>query len=181
MGLQIQGPSNSISAEVNRRGQLETFSTVLPVAAYSNYRFAGSYTLTDTITPSPSADFLYIKNRIDIPLIIVATEFWCETDEKIMLYRNPIGTPTNGTDLQPENCNFGSNQQAGGIFYYGEDIGGLSNGGLRNIVRLQAGVPKRYQFDNWTILTRNTSIRFYADSGGSELDFWVQFFFLPEI
>ena len=181
-GIHLVGPPFNYSARVNTNGKLETLSTVLDVAAATNYNDELSFTLTDTIVPDSTAvDFLYIKNGSDRPLVIVATEFWCANDETIKLYRNPSGSPTGGSTITPQNCNFGSNRQGPGTFYYGTSLGGLSGGGLRNIIRLQSNVSRRYTFDDWTLMPRNTSIRFYAEYGQSELDFWVQFFYLPQV
>lgn len=179
-GINLVDPSTGVSAKVNHEGKVQTLSTTLPVAATINAKSGMSFTITDTITPAPSADFFWMKNVSDKPLVLVASEFWSDTDAKIMLYRNPTGTPTGGLEISPANCNFGSNQQAPGTFYYGEDLGGMSEGLLRNIIRLQPNVSRRYRFDDWTILTRNTTFRMYIENSGGELDFWLQIFFLHE-
>ena len=177
-GINIAGGSSGKIARVNSEGKLETISASLNAPSQVNVNYASSYTITDTITPSPSADFFWMKNESDTPLVLVSSEFWSETEAKLMFYRNPVGTPTGGAEIEPANCNFGSNKKAVGIFYYGSDISGLTNGELRNIVRLQAGISRRFTFDNWTILTRNTSFRAYIENNGGEFDFWWQVFYL---
>jgi len=178
MPINIVDPSTGYTVKVNNTGKLQTIATSMPVAAQVNASQGLSFTITDTIVPSPSADFFYMRNESENPLVLVSSEFWSETDGKILIHRNPSGTPTGGSEITPANCNFGSNKQAPGTFYYGEDLGGLSGGQLRNTIRFQAGVPRRYSFDDWTILTRNTDIKFYVENGGAEFDFWLQIFYL---
>ncbi len=180
MGVYIIGGRNNTTAQVTSEGMLETLCTNFDVTQHVNFVHEESFTLQDTLTPSPSADFLYIKNLDNKPLAIVDSELWCDAAETIDVYRNPTGTPTGGTTITPANCNFGSNLKANGTFYRGTDVGGLSSGELRNRIRLQSGVPRRYNFTNWTLLPKNATIKFYVHEGNSELDIWLQFFYVKE-
>lgn len=182
-GIQIIGGGSNKTARVDDTGKLETLSAVLNVSAVENIENENSYIITQTLTPSADSEIFYIKNLQEDPMIIVASEWYCDSNEVVKLYRNPTGTPTDGTSLNPVNCNFGSNKLPSATFSYGTNLGGISGLGvnnLRNIIRLQAGVPRRYNFDNWTILTRNSSFVVNVQNGSSEIDFWFQFFMLTE-
>ena len=177
MGIQIVGNKNNVSAGVSSAGKLETESITLSSASYINLNFERSYTIVNTLTPQPSADFFYIKNEEDYPLVLVSTQVWCASDEKITFWRNPTGNPTGGSEISPANCYFGSNVKPTGFFYVGENIDGLSDGEKRNIIRLKGGVQTSYEFLDWTILPKNATFKAKAETGGSELDIWFQLFY----
>lgn len=176
-GIQIVG-SDGFTTDVSSKGRLRTVSVSTPPEHCINYTFGDAYYLQLTVTPSASADFLYIKNTSINDMILENMFVSCATDEEINIYRNPAGTPTGGSEITPLNSNFGSNKQANGSFIYGSDLSGLTAGGLFNSLPCYSGTNNAFTFRNWVIMPRNSTISFMAVTGNIELDVSLPFFFM---
>ena len=177
-GIQIVGTGNNRAVDVNDFGKLKTVSVAIEPEYCNNLTFGSAFQLQSTVTPSPSADFLYIKNESDYSLILENIFISCDSREDIWIYRNPSGTPTDTTNITPVNTNFGSSKQANGTFVYGEDIGGLSGGTLFNTLPCYADTNNAFKFRNWIIMPKNSTISFNARNGNIELDISIPFFFM---
>jgi len=81
-GIQIIGGGNNRIAEVNDEGRLRVNSVTLEPEYCANVS-GYSFQLQLTTTPSPSADFLYIKNLSNEPLILENMFVTCDTKEDI--------------------------------------------------------------------------------------------------
>ena len=176
-GIQIIGGGNNRIAEVNDEGRLRVNSVTLEPEYCANVS-GYSFQLQLTTTPSPSADFLYIKNLSNEPLILENMFVTCDTREDIWIYRNPTGIPTGGNSTQPINSNFGSSKQADGSFIYGSDLGGLTSGSLFNTLPCYGNTNNAFSFRNWIILPKNSTISFNARNGNIELDMSIPLFYL---
>lgn len=177
-GIQIIGAGNNVSAGVSEDGRLKTNAVAIEPEYYSNFQEEYCFYLQITVTPSPSADFLYIKNTDDTPMILENLYITCATDEEIWLYRNPSGTPTDGSETIPANSNFGSSKKADGTFIYGSDLGGLTSSELYNTLSCYADQNNAFTFRNWIIIPKNSTIGFNARNGDIELDISMPFFYL---
>lgn len=176
-GIQIIGGGNNRVAEVDDKGRLKVFSVTIEPEYFANNE-GNSFQLQLTVTPSPSADFLYIKNLSEDPLVLENLFVTCDSRENIWIYRNPTGTPTDGSEIDPVNSNFGSSRKAEGTFIYGEDLGGLTAGTLFNTLPCFSDSNNTFTFRNWIILTKNSTILFNARVGDIELDISIPFFYL---
>jgi len=177
-GIQIIGAGNNVSAEVSGDGKLRTRGIVIQPEYNINILYSEAFYLQTTVTPSPSADFLYIKNTNDDPLILENVFVSCSAREDIWVYRNPSGTPTDGVETTPSNSNFGSSKKPIGTFIYGSDLGGLSTSELYSTLPCYANINNAFGFRNWLILTKNSTICFNARNGDIELDLSMPFFYL---
>lgn len=178
-GIQIVGPGNNRSAEVNDLGKLRTTATSTAPEYGINLNNGLAFYLQTIITPASGGVFLYIKNTYEYPMILENMFVTADTDENITIYRSPTGTPTGTNNTTPSNSNFGSNKIATGDFLYGSDIGGLSYSEVYNTLPVFANTNNAYTFRNWIVLLRNSTICFAATTGTIELDISLPFFYLP--
>jgi hypothetical protein len=82
-GIQIIGAGNNISAEVSEDGRLRTRGISIQPEFSVNILNSKAFYIQTTVTPSPSADFLYIKNTDDEPLILENLFVSCSSRENI--------------------------------------------------------------------------------------------------
>lgn len=177
-GIQILGAGNNVSAQVSNEGRLNTTAIASQPEYHANIYHESCFYLQFSVTPSPSADFLYIKNTDEINLMLENFFVTCASDEEIWVYRNPSGDPTGGTEKTPVNSNFGSSKLAVGSFVYGSDLGGLTSSELYNTLPVYANTNNAFTFRNWIILPRNASVSFNARNGDIQLDISMPFFYL---
>lgn len=178
-GIQIVGAGNNVSTRVNTEGRMEVVSISTGPEYHANWEHSTCFYLQTSVTPSPSADFLYIKNTSESPLILESIFVSCISDEDVLVYRNPSGSPTGGTETTPSNSNFGSSKQPEGSFIYGGDLGGLSTTELYSTLPCYGGLNNAFSFRNSLILPKNSTISFNARNGDIELDISMPFFYLP--
>lgn len=179
-GIQIIGAGNNVSAKVGEEGRLKTRAVAVESEQHANWHHELAFNLLTTVTPSPSATMVYVKNTSDNPMIIEDLTVHSDTaEERVCIFSNVTGTPTGGTAIVPSNSNFGSNKQAEGTFQVGEDLGGLTGGTRYDTRYVSAGETILYNFRNWIILPKNTVVTLCCQNGGSELTISMPFFYVP--
>ncbi len=186
-GIQIIGAGNSVTAKVNNLGRLQVESTIMNMPHNINLNHELAYVASFSVSPSADSYFCYMRNESEDEMIIESTTICtlCAADdynEIVSIYANPEGNPSGGDDMDPINSNFGSNKVASGIFQYGSEIGGLSNGTFYGSSYFKANTITKYTFENWIVMPRNTSLVLHATYGAgssdNELTLTMPFFYI---
>lgn len=189
-GIQIVGAGNNVTAKVNGLGQLEVVSRSMYVPHSVNLYQERAYASFFTVSPSADSHFCYIRNEEESPLVIenIVVCTLCSTEEYneiISVYKNLAGNPSGGSSLNPLNSNFGSNKKAVGVFQYGQEISGLSNGDLYGSAYFRSNTSTVYEFKNWIVMPRNTNLSFHARNGApnpdAEILITIQFFYVEDL
>jgi hypothetical protein len=98
--------------------------------------------------------------------------------EYIEIKLNDTGTPVDGTDITPINCNTSKPSLALGDFQYGTDITGLSGGDtLMKLYSAGSSGSVYINFPQDVILGSNGVLTMYAGTGTTEISGMIVFNF----
>ena len=180
MGLYIaDGKGRGNTAGVSKDNQLMTLATVKTLEHYVNVEFGDSYSSILTITPSVSgACVFYAKNNNDLDLIVEQIEVFSDSDQIITIHLNSEGTPAGGTDTVPANNNSKSAKLADGIFQYGANITGLTNGRIVSRLKIKGGEQSRaWNFPQDLVLGKNRTLTIFCETGSVETNLNIAMYY----
>lgn len=180
------GTGSGYTAKVGSDNKLRTYSVIESEAHHENEDNKQAFLVFSIITPNnpnPSAGetsptFFYMKNESSKNLMITEIEYWVESNEYVDIYINPAEDPVGGTSITPINMNFGSGNQATGIFLQGTEITGITGGTFLDRTRIPGdGSNHFHSWDAKLILPKNNVLTLRAGNGGIPMEVMVEFYY----
>ncbi len=166
--------------------KLRTYSVIESEAHHENEDNGNAFLVFAIVTPNnpnpsigeTSPTFFYMKNTSDSQLLITEIEYWVESNEYVDIYINPIGDPVEGTTITPVNMNFGSGNQASGIFQSGTEITGLTEGIFLDRTRVPGDNANHFhEWDAKLILPKNNILTMRVGNGGIPIEVMIEFYY----
>ena len=173
------GKGKGYSAGVTEGGLLLTLSTTITREHSANHESGQAYHLLVEQTATGAGDVIfYMKNTSEYDMIVEGALLAAATDETIEFVIGDTGTPVDGSDATPVNCNAGSGNSATGIFQTGNNITGLSGGSVVDRVLVNGGSGSSYHnFETDLIFPKNTVLTIYCVAGSIKVNATIIFFY----